>query len=258
VTYVRCHDDIGWAVSDEDAWTVGFNPYEHRRFLASYFAGRYPGSFARGADFGLNPETGDVRTSGSAASLAGLESALESGDQAAVDAALRRLETMYAVAFSSGGIPLLYMGDELAMLNDDSWDADPAHADDNRWLHRPALDWTAAERRTDPTTVEGRMFAAVQRLAAARRSTPSLRSDAETRYLRHHHPRVLAYVRSHPRAAPVLCVACFSDDEEVVDAAVLHHAGITSPVHLHSSTGELTLRDGALVMPAWGFAWLSC
>jgi amylosucrase len=258
VTYVRCHDDIGWAVSDEDAWAVGFTPYEHRRFLASYFAGRHPGSFARGADFGLNPHTGDVRTSGSAASLAGLELALESGEPEAVDAALRRLETMYAVAFSTGGIPLLYMGDELAMLNDAGWDADPAHAGDNRWLHRPLMDWAAAERRSDPATVEGRMFAAVQALAAARRSTPALRSDADTRYLRHHNPRVLAYVRSHPRAAPVLCLACFSDEEESVDVAVLHHAGITSPVHLHSTTGELTLRGGGLAMPAWSFVWLSC
>ena len=49
VTYVRCHDDIGWAVGDEDAWAVGLDPFEHRRFLAAFFAGRHPGSFARGA-----------------------------------------------------------------------------------------------------------------------------------------------------------------------------------------------------------------
>jgi hypothetical protein len=69
---------------------------------------------------------------------------------------------------------------------------------------------------------------------------------------------VLAYVRSHPRAAPVLCLACFSDDEELLDAAVLHHAGITSPVHLHSTTGELRFHDGGLLMAPWSFAWLSC
>ena len=27
VTYVRCHDDIGWAVSDADAWAVGVDPF---------------------------------------------------------------------------------------------------------------------------------------------------------------------------------------------------------------------------------------
>ena len=102
------------------------------------------------------------------------------------------------------------------------------------------------------------MFRAVQRLASARRSTESLRSDAEVRFLHHTNPRVLAYVRSHARAAPVLCLACFSDDEETVDGAVLHHAGIRSPVHLHSTTGELALRGGGLVMAPWSFAWLSC
>ena len=46
VTYLRCHDDIGWAVSDTDAAAVGWNGYQHRRFLARFYAGRHPGSFA--------------------------------------------------------------------------------------------------------------------------------------------------------------------------------------------------------------------
>ena len=28
--------------------------------------------------------------------------------------------------------------------------AAPAHADDNRWLHRPRMPWEAAARRHDP------------------------------------------------------------------------------------------------------------
>ncbi len=50
-TYLRCHDDIGWAVTDEDAEAVGVSGFTHRHFLADFFAGRYPGSFARGGDF---------------------------------------------------------------------------------------------------------------------------------------------------------------------------------------------------------------
>ena len=48
VTYVRCHDDIGWAITDEDAGAVGENAHLHRRFLADFYAGDFPGSFARG------------------------------------------------------------------------------------------------------------------------------------------------------------------------------------------------------------------
>ena len=140
VTYARCHDDIGWAVSDEDAAAVGLDGFSHRRFLNDYYSGAFPGSFARGALFQENEATGDARISGSAASLCGIESALATGDEHELMLALRRLESIYAVVFSFGGIPLIYMGDELAMFNDPQWDADLAHADDNRWMHRPAMD----------------------------------------------------------------------------------------------------------------------
>ena len=79
-TYLRCHDDIGWAVLDEDAAALGWSGFAHRRFLADFYAGKFPGSFARGEVFQDNPVTGDRRTSGTLASLAGLEDALAAGD----------------------------------------------------------------------------------------------------------------------------------------------------------------------------------
>ena len=42
VTYLRCHDDIGWAVSDEDAAAVGWTGFDHRRFLAASTPGGTP------------------------------------------------------------------------------------------------------------------------------------------------------------------------------------------------------------------------
>ena len=147
VSYVRCHDDIGWAVGDEDAWALGLDPAAHRRFLAAFYAGDHPGSFARGVDFQVDPRDGSRRTSGTAASLCGLESALESGDAAEVDAAVRRICLLHAVTYSYGGLPLLYMGDEIALLNDRGWADDPEHADDNRWIHRPVMDWSPASQR---------------------------------------------------------------------------------------------------------------
>jgi hypothetical protein len=119
------------------------------------------------------------------------------------------------------------------------------------------MDWEAASRRADPATAEGRIFGALQRLAAARRSTEALRSDAATTVLHTESSRVLAYARSHPRAAPLLGLACFSDTEELVDHAVLEQAGIRTPLHLHSTTGRLDFHDGRLWLPPWGFAWVT-
>ena len=68
----------------------------------------------------------------------------------AVELAVRRILLLYAVAFAHGGLPLIYMGDELGLLNDASYLDEPDRRDDNRWMHRPPMDWEAAERRDDP------------------------------------------------------------------------------------------------------------
>jgi len=257
VTYVRCHDDIGWAVSDDDARAVGLDPFAHRRFLADFFAGRHSGSFSTGLDFQSNPATGDARTSGSAASLAGLELALESGGAADVQAALDRIELVYAVAFSFGGIPLIYMGDELGQRNDADWAADPQHSDDNRWLHRPRMDWAAAARRTDEGTPEARVFQAVRALGQARRSSESLRSDADTEVLRVDNAHVLAFRRAHPRAAPVVVLANFSDRDESVADDVFDRAGLATPQHLHSAQGRLVVTHGRVQLGPWSYVWVT-
>ena len=70
VNYLRCHDDIGWTFDDQDAAAIGINAYEHRQFLNDYYTGQFPGSFARGIPFQENHETGDMRISGTMASLA--------------------------------------------------------------------------------------------------------------------------------------------------------------------------------------------
>src|SRR3954471_3421399 len=179
VTYVRCHDDIGWAITEEDAAAVGEDGYLHRRFLADFYAGDFPGSFAGGARFQPDPRTGDARTSGMAAALTGLEHARGRGDEAAVELAIRRVLTLYAIAFCHGGLPLVWMGDELGLGNDDGYRDAPARADDNRWMQRPPMDWDAAGRRHDPVTVEGRLFGGLRRLVAARRATRAVHAQAE-------------------------------------------------------------------------------
>jgi amylosucrase len=247
VTYLRCHDDIGWAVSDTDAAAVGWNGYEHRRFLARFYAGRHPGSFARGALFQENEATGDARTCGMAAALCGISA----GDPLGVD----RLEMLYSVVFSFGGIPLIWMGDELGLGDDPAWAADPLHAADNRWLHRPPMDWDRAAARTDPSTVEGQVFGRLRALAAARRGQLALRSGGETTILAPDDPHVLAYRRRHQRSAPLLALANFSDGWQSVDLGLVAAAGLPDPVHVHSTRGRLDLGEGRLHLPPWGFAW---
>ncbi len=257
VSYIRCHDDIGWAVSEADAWAVGLDGFAHRRFLNDFYAGRFPGSFARGEIFQYNPATGDARISGSAAALCGISSAQAAASADQLTAAIRRLESMYAVVFSFGGIPLIYSGDELATGNDPRWDHDPGHSRDNRWMHRPPMDWAAAARRGDPGSAEGRAFTALAGLARARRGLLALRSGGQTEILPTENRSVLAYRRAHPRSAPFLSLTNFSDVTQSVEAGVVGRAGLREPRHAHSTAGKVTITAGRIELEPWSFAWLS-
>ena len=255
VTYLRCHDDIGWAVSDEDAWAVGLDPATHRRFLSDFYDGSHPGSFARGAVFQHNPRTGDSRTSGTAAALCGLDAARAAGDPEQVEIAVRRLVTLYSVVYSWGGIPLLYMGDELGLPNDDDFAADPAQAADNRWMHRPVMDWAAAARRHDTSSVEGRVFAGITGLGRARAGLVALRAGTEPELLDLGDGHVLAFRRRHPRSGPVVALAVFGDDAVRVDRATL--SGLPHDARLAVATPGTELGAYDLLLPAWGHAWLA-
>jgi amylosucrase len=255
VTYLRCHDDIGWAVSDEDARAVGLDPAAHRHFLSDFYSGAHDGSFARGAVFQANPRTGDRRVSGTAAALCGLDAARDSGDEEQVEVAIRRLLTLYSVVYSFGGIPLLYMGDELGLANDPAWAADPAQAGDNRWMHRPVMDWAAADRRHDPAGVEGRVFAGIQRLARTRAGLLALRSGTSPELLDVGDRQVLAYRRRHPRSGPLVALASFSDDPVEVDRGRLADLPPDAAPVVATQGSELTTY--ALRLPAWGHAWLA-
>jgi amylosucrase len=245
VTYVRCHDDIGWAITEEDAAAVGEDGFAHRRFLADFYAGDFPGSFARGLRFQVNAVTGDARTSGTAASLAGLEAALESGDAVAVELAIRRILLLHAFVFAHGGLPLLYMGDELGLLNDWSFADDPAHREDNRWMHRPHMDWEAAERRNDPATVEGRLWAGLRELARTRRSTRAVHAQGRVEPLWTGNDHVFGLYREHA-GERLLLLGNFTPQAQSVLTAVAHERGLPTPG-----------ADDHLVLEPYGFAWLS-
>lgn len=189
-TYLRCHDDVGWAIDDADASTVGLSGPAHRSFLSDWYSGSFPGSPADGLVFQENADTGDRRISGSSASLLGI-----STDPAG---AVRRLVLAHRVVLGWGGVPLVWMGDELALPNDTSWAADPAHAGDNRWVHRPRMSWEVAGRRTIAGSVENQVWSSLQHAARVRAGLPALHASVETEVLDPGDDQVLATVRRVP------------------------------------------------------------
>jgi amylosucrase len=256
ITYVRCHDDIGWAITEEDAGAVGLDGYLHRRFLADWYAGEFPGSPARGARFQPDPRTGEARTSGTAAALAGLDAARAEDDVAAVEFAIRRILLLHAIAFAHGGLPLVYMGDELGLPNDAAWDAQPAQRDDNRWMHRPPMDWEAAARRHDEASVEGRLWAGLRRLVAARRATRAVHAQGRTEAVWTGNDHVFGLYREHA-GDRLLVLANFTAETQQVRAAVAAERGVGAPEAEPAPDGRPLRAEGDfLVLGPYQHAWL--
>ena len=249
VNYLRCHDDIGWTFSDEDASECGINGYDHRRFLNQFYTNRFEGSFARGEFFQYNPSTGDCRICGTLASLAGLEdaysrycSATSSADQQQAilygDMAVRRITMFFAVLFALPGVPLLYAGDETATLNDYRYRTDPQKQADSRWVHRIATDWTRIRKITAPKKPvtentshsptpetwllarQSRVFHALKKIVSIRKDEP-LFGKTNIRFHEEQNEHLFAFSRYHnfsehdgavPNSGPLHVIANFSEE----------------------------------------------
>ena len=205
-------------------------------------------SSAGGSSADCRPAS-EARTSGTAASLAGLQSAEE---PPAEDLAIRRILLLYGVVFSYGGLPLIWMGDELGLRDDTAYLEDPARAHDNRWMHRPVMDWEAAARRADPASVEGRLWAGIRRLVEARTAARALHAAgaAETLWTGNEH--VLGYVRRHAGDA-LLCLANFTAGPAPVALETAQGFTLDAPM---PDDRPLRVEGDFLVLAPYQLTWL--
>ena len=252
VNYIRVHDDIGWSFADEDAAAVGIhNGFDHRQFLNAFYTGRFGGSFANGLGFNFNPHTLDMRICGTTASLAGLEQAIaaEKGDWQL--AAQQRIAMMHSVILGAGGIPLIYLGDEIAMLNDYSYKEIPGKVDDGRWVHRPAFDWERAEDRHNRGTAPGFVFTALQRMINARKRTPAL-ADLHTLFFDNGSPHVLSFIRN----SQVLVLANFSENHQDLERSLVNYYWRVPAECVDLISGATVQIDDRLHLAPYQYLWL--
>jgi len=248
ITYARCHDDIGWAISDEDAAAVGLEGYHHRRFLSDFYAGAFAGSWARGLVFQENHATGDRRISGSMAALAGLEA----GNPQAV----ARILLGHALVLGFGGLPVIWMGDEVALPNDPGWAEDPEHQTDNRWVHRPRMPW-GDDGLPQRSPAGQQVYDGLCRLVRARAGTPHLHAGIPSEVLDVRDPGVLLVARHHPLGT-MLGAYNVTGDGRRVPGEVLRAVGLDPAAVEDRVTGDVPLRSGDdLVLPAYAAMWLT-
>ena len=253
-------DGIGLGFDDTDIVKAGYDPYAHRRFLVDYFTGAYDASPARGRPFGVNLKTGDARISGTLASLAGLEEAIEHNDDEAIGRSIDLILLLHSMIMSLGGIPLLYYGDEIGMLNDFSYMEDEARAHDTRWIHRPVIDWNKSELRHRHGTPEQRLFEGIARMSVVRKTTAAFADFNNRELIATGNDHLFAFMRSNPVDANdnVLVIGNFDGAPQSLDLADLgnrsqfQHGRLRD---LYSGEAPSLFKDH-LVIPPRRFYWL--
>ncbi|MFZ6849426.1 alpha-amylase family glycosyl hydrolase [Undibacterium sp. RuRC25W] len=205
LTYVRCHDDIGWNVLRPEARLSSQDVQSRLAAVAQFFAGE-GNSFARGASFQTSDPEAVHGSVGMAAALTGCDRFSNQDQTSAID----RLLLLYGLSLCFGGMPFIYMGDELAQENDVDYQLIPSQSLDSRWLHRPHWQEPLYVDRLDRTTNSGAMFAGLSQLLQARRTLPQLAAHQPRHLLSCAQPEVLAFVRGSDHH-PVIFVGNFSD-----------------------------------------------
>ena len=257
ITYTRCHDDIGLGYEDSMIQQAGFDPYLHRQFMKNYYSGQFPGSPSRGALFSFNPKTGDARISGSLAALCGLEKALDDNDEAAREIAIRKILLMQAHSFLLGGMPMIFYGDEIGHTNDYSYLSDPGKSYDNRWMHRPVIDWKKVNLRKKAGTIENRIFTGTKRLLEIRCSLSCIADHKNITWLTTRNIHVAGYLRSS-KEQNVYCLFNFSGNTEVVPFQFLFENGSTASSFYNHWAGEVISlnNNGAMQLKPFEFLLL--
>ncbi len=258
ISYTRCHDDIGLGYDDYMIERAGFNAYQHRTYLKNYFAGWHEGSPSAGALFSVNPKTGDARISGSLASLCGLEKAIEWNHQPSIEDALKKIILMQAHSMFMGGIPMLFYGDELAYTNDYSYLQDPGKSYDNRWMHRPLMNWDRNEKRKQAGTFEGRIFSETKKLIATRKALEVMGDFKNVTWMTPHNIHVASFIRSYDNKK-MYCLFNYKNTASFITWYAFKEHG-ERPAQLKDYWTGLVHQVGNdneyFVLPGYGFALL--
>ena len=154
-----------------------------------------------------------------------------------------------------GGLPMLFYGDEVAYPNDYTYQQDPATSYDNRWMHRPLIDWKKNARAKVAGTVENRVFAGTKKLLSIRKNLPVVADFGNIAWLPAHNIHLAGFLR-YGEGQRLYCLFNYSPETAYLTwYAFKEHGAI--PVKLYDHWQEETYEPGRdeeyLVFPPYGF-----
>lgn len=116
-----------------------------------------------------------------------------------VDGNIKKIQLLDRVKFTLGGVPLIYMGQELGVKNDYSFQRDQVKMQDHRFVKRVAITPSLVQQRTKLSSQAQQIFSNIQQLVQLRQQHPVLATNHIT-LLRLSNPHILGYYKQAGRA----------------------------------------------------------
>lgn len=255
LNYVNHHDDFSWCFSNYDFTTLHFgqDPEELRRRLNRFYTGQDGNSFARGLPFQYEERNGYGRIAGTLASLLGLEKAAIEGNRLGMLMAIRRINLVHGVLLSIGGLPMIFLGQELGVLNNYRYLENEAQKSDSRWVHRLKKDWGFDQKRIEKPSSPGAMILNFFKQAVTIRKTQHVLAGTRLSVLNTGCPSIFAFVRGKGKER-ILVIANLSHFAEVISSSVFSAIGFNQSVTELLNNQCLSLADD-IEIPAYGIGW---
>ncbi len=158
---------------------------------------------------------------------------------------------LHGLIMTIGGLPLIYLGDEVALTNDDSYLTEPDKKNDNRWTHRPRTDWNAqAAELADQNSPAHRMLEGLVRLIALRKDQPVLAGqDMEIVALQN--PHVLAFIRGKSGGERLLVLANMTERDQALADTFLPNLVGNGPWQDLTSGKDLHWGAQGMILPPY-------
>jgi amylosucrase len=255
MNYVRCHDDIGWGFNEKAIQSFGLNPYLHKQYLIQFFNHDFPQTFSYGEYYQKNEKNNDARTNGTLASLLGLDKSISENLKFEKVTSINRINLAHALILSYRGFPLIYSGDEIATLNDQSYLQDPNKKDDGRWVHRPIFDWERAKNKDIIGTVEYEVYQTLKHLISIRKECSYFHGNVPLKAIDLDLNAIFCFIRAIDHNH-FIALFNFSENPQYVQTKHLRKHVLDSNYRCLYQNRKISLFDDCFMLSPYEFLWL--
>ncbi len=126
---------------------------------------------------------------------------------------------------------MLYYGDEIGYTNDYTYLNDPGKDYDNRWMHRPLIDWSKNEKRKTAGTLEYMVFENTKKILNIRKNHKTFGDHNNIRWMSCHNIHVAGYVR-YDKSQSYYCLFNYSGQNTFLTYYIFKEQGLAEGITL--------------------------